>query len=276
MISSTNMAALYSANAANKWSAAATTASERISTTYRINRSSDDPSGMMMATTLSAELSSYSRTLDNIHSGIAAIQNVDASLTTIASYLTEMRTLAVTAASTTDATTLSTLQTSFDNYRTDITDVATYTTLNGSSLMDGSTTSVSVQVGIAAGDSRSLSFSSATAATLGLSALDISTSASTAIDTIDTALVTIGNYQSLVGAHEKLMDYRETLSDNMIFDQRVWQCDGRRCGGRDHQFGHLSNSSRSGRSRLGAVQHHHQRDGGLSVEGGHQLMSGLR
>ena len=30
MISSTNMAALYSANAANKWSAAATTASERI------------------------------------------------------------------------------------------------------------------------------------------------------------------------------------------------------------------------------------------------------
>ena len=38
MISSTNMAALYSANAANKWSAAATTASERISTTYRIIR----------------------------------------------------------------------------------------------------------------------------------------------------------------------------------------------------------------------------------------------
>ena len=101
-------------------------------------------------------------------------------------------------------------------YRSDITDVATYTTLNGSSLMDGSTTSVSVQVGIAAGDSRSLSFSSATAAALGLSALDISTSASTAIDTIDTALVTIGNYQSLVGSHEKLMDYRETLSDNMI------------------------------------------------------------
>ena len=133
MISSTNMAALYSANAANKWSAAATTASERISTTYRINRSSDDPSGMMMATTLSAELSSYSRTLDNIHSGIAAIQKVDASLTTIASYLTEMRTLAVAAASATDATILSGYQTSFDNYRSDITDVATYTTLNGSS-----------------------------------------------------------------------------------------------------------------------------------------------
>ena len=82
--------------------------------------------------------------------------------------------------------------------------------------MDGYTTSVSVHVGIAAGDSRSLSFSSATAAALGLSALDISTSASAAIDTIDTALVTIGNYQSLVGSHEKLMDYRETLSDNMI------------------------------------------------------------
>lgn len=216
MISSTNMAALYSANAANKWSAAATTASERISTTYRINRSSDDPSGMMVATSLSTDLSSYSRTLDNIHSGIAAVQKVDASLTSIASYLTEMRTLAVTAASTTDATTLSTLQTSFDNYRTDITDVATYTTLNGSSLMDGSTTSVSVQVGIAAGDSRSFTFSSATAADLGLSSLDISTSASTAIDTIDTALVTIENYQSLVGAHEKLLGYRETLSDNMI------------------------------------------------------------
>ena len=83
MISSTNMAALYSANAANKWSAAATTASERISTTYRINRSSDDPSGMMVATSLSTDLSSYSRTLDNIHSGIAAVQKVDASLTSM-------------------------------------------------------------------------------------------------------------------------------------------------------------------------------------------------
>lgn len=216
MISSTNMAALYSANAANKWADAATTASERISTTYRINRSSDDPSGMMVATALSTDLGSYNRTLDNIHNGIAAVQKVDASLTSIASYLTEMRTLAVTAASTSTASTLSTLQTSFDNYRSDITSVATYTTLNGSSLMDGSTTSVSVQVGIDAGDSRSLSFSSATASALGLSSLDISTDASTAISTIDSALVTIQNYQSLVGAHEKLLGYRETLSNDMV------------------------------------------------------------
>jgi len=216
MISSTNMAALYSANAANKWSAAATTASERISTTYRINRSSDDPSGMMLATALSTDLGSYSRTLDNIHSGIAAVQKVDASLSSIASYLTEMRTLAVTAASTSSASTLSSLQTSFDNYRSDITSVATHTTLNGSSLMDGSTTSVSVQVGIAAGDSRSLSFSSATAASLGLSSLDISTDANTAISTIDTALVSIANYQASVGAQETLLGHRETLSDAMI------------------------------------------------------------
>jgi flagellin len=216
MITSTQGSALYAIKAANKWSDAAATASERISSTLRINHSSDDPSGLMLATNLSAELSSYTRAIDNIHSGIAAVQMVDASLTSIASYLTEMRTLAVSAASASSATALAAYQTSFSSYRDDIDNVATYTTLNGSSLMDGSTTSLAIQVGIASGDSRSLSFSSATASSLGLSSLDVSSDASTAITTIDTALVTIGSYQSKIGAYETLLDTRETLANNMV------------------------------------------------------------
>lgn len=216
MINNTNLSALYANKAANKWADAAATSSERISSTLRINRSSDDPSGLMLATTLSAELSSYSRAIDNIHSGIAAVQMVDASLTSITSYLTEMRTLAVSAASANSATTLAAYQTSFSSYRDDIDNVATYTTLNGSSLMDGSTTSLAIQAGISSGDSRTLSFSSATASSLGLSSLDVSSDASTAITTIDTALETIESYQSKMGAYETLMGHRETLADNMV------------------------------------------------------------
>ncbi|MEY4693556.1 MAG: hypothetical protein RLZZ95_5 [Pseudomonadota bacterium] len=216
MITNTNLSSLYAIKAANKWADAAATSSERISSTLRINRSSDDPSGLMLATNLSAELSSYTRAIDNIHSGIAAVQMVDASLTSISSYLTEMRTLAVSAASTSSAATLAAYQTSFSSYRDDIDNVATYTTLNGSSLMDGSTTSLSIQAGIASGDRRSLSFSSATASSLGLSSLDVSSDASTAITTIDAALVTIGSYQSKIGAYETLLDHRETLANNMV------------------------------------------------------------
>lgn len=216
MINNTHLSALYANKAANKWADVAATSSERISTTLRINRSSDDPAGLMVATTLSAELSSYTRAIDNIHSGIAAVQMVDASLTSITSYLTEMRTLAVSAASANSATALAAYQTSFSSYRSDIDNVATYTTLNGSSLMDGSTTSLTIQAGIAAGDSRTLSFSSATTATLGLTSLDVSTDASTAITTIDTALETIASYQSKMGAYETLMDHRETLANNMV------------------------------------------------------------
>lgn len=219
MINSTNGSALHAIRAANKWADAAATASERISTSLRINRSSDDPAGLMQATTLSAELSSYSRAIDNIHSGIAAVQMVDASLTSITSYLTEMRTLAVSAASANSATALAAYQTSFSSYRDDIDNVATYTTLNGSSLMDGSTTSLAVQAGIASGDSRTLSFSSATASTLGLSALDVSTDAATAITTIDTALETIESYQSTMGVYETLLDTRETLANNMVLSK---------------------------------------------------------
>lgn len=219
MITSTNGPALYAIKAANQWADAATTSSERISTTLRINRSSDDPSGLMVATTLSTELSSYARAIDNIHSGIAAVQMVDSSLTSIASYLADMRGLAVSAASANSASTLAAYQSSFSSYRDDIDNVANYTTLNGSSLMNGSTTSLAIQAGIASGDSRTLSFSSATASSLGLSSLDVSTDASTAITTIDTALETIESYQSKVGAYETLLNNRETLANNMVLNK---------------------------------------------------------
>lgn len=219
MITSTNRASLYAIQAANKWADAAATSSERISTTLRINHSSDDPSGLMMATTLSAELRSYTSAITNIHSGISAVQMVDASLTSITTYLTDMRTLAVSAASASSATALAAYQTSFSSYRDDIDNVATYTTLHGASLMDGSTTTLDIQAGIASGDSRTLSFSSATAASLGLSALDVSTDASTAITTIDTALETIASYQSKMGAYETLLDARETLANTMVLNK---------------------------------------------------------
>ena len=156
MITSTNRASLYAIQAANKWADAAATSSERISTTLRINHSSDDPSGLMMATSLSAELRSYTSAITNIHSGISAVQ-----------------------------------------------------------MVDGSTSTLDIQAGIASGDSRTLSFSSATAASLGLSALDVSTDASTAITTIDTALETIASYQSKMGAYETLLDARETLAKKL-------------------------------------------------------------
>ena len=66
MISSSNASSLVYANALNSANALAAKSSERISTTLKINRASDDPAGLVKAMGFKTQVGSYTRVLDNL------------------------------------------------------------------------------------------------------------------------------------------------------------------------------------------------------------------
>ena len=201
MISSSNTSSLVYANALNSANAQAAKSSERISTTLKINRASDDPAGLVKAMGFKTQIGSYTRVLDNI-SNTNIIDNMSA--------------LALKATTETDSTVLSAYQTSFSNYRDEITNLIADVTVDGSSVMDGSTTTISAQVGIDAGDTRSFTMIDASTSTLGISSLDISSGAAAAITALSTASDTVDSYISTMGAYGNIMDIRTSFTNSMI------------------------------------------------------------
>lgn len=198
-------------------------ASERISTGLKINRASDDPAGMIRANQLSVEIGSYTQVKSNLTTAAYIVEQAGDTLDSIADILSSMQALALAAVSTTSSTTLATYQTAFESYLDDIDTLASDTTVNGSSILDGTTSSISIQVGIDSGDTKTLTFfnSSTSASGLALSSLDISTAAgastayttlSTAIDTTDANIVAVAAYDSSIG-------YLSDFVDSMITNQ---------------------------------------------------------
>ena len=211
--------AYIAASALNKANTDAGTAQQRISTSQKINSAKDDPSGYARAIKLKAQVGSYGKAIDNINQGVSLVQSVDSSLSQVSEILTKMRELAVQAAGENNATTRATYQTSFTSYLNDITNIVGRTTYNGSSVMDGTTTSVSVQTGIDASQTKTLAFSDMSSTGLGIAAIDLSTSttdASTAITTLDTAITTATSYMTTVGAYENSLSFSSDLANQNI------------------------------------------------------------
>jgi len=184
MIINTNLNALIAGNAYANATADYTQASTRISTQQRINSAKDDPVGLGVANAFKAKIASYAKAIDNINSGISALNNADTGLSSIQTILSEMQSLAISSASsTTDTSTRADNQILFANYTSQLNLIAKTTSFNGKSLLNGDTPTLKVQTGINAGDTTTLNFGSVIASALGsgnplaLTSLGSSTSA---------------------------------------------------------------------------------------------------
>ena len=116
-----------------------------------------------------------------------------------------MRELAIQSAngtlSTTDRTTISTEATALV---AELDRIAGSASFNGVNLLDGSATTASIQVGINANETIDVVLQDTTSATLGVDAVDVSTSsgANTALDLIDTAIDTVNTARGDLGASQ--------------------------------------------------------------------------
>lgn len=193
-------------------------ASERISTGFRINRSSDDPAGLAVANDLKTQIGSFNAVLTNLSQGSTVTETVDSALTEIVDILGYMREAAVASESSTLSTAERTAyQDEIDAYVTAIDTIATNATWNGTSLMSAAST-MNIQTGVNSGDTTTLSFSKITSTQLSIGSLSTATTATagTAVTSIDSALDTVNTYQAYIGSMSNVMDSQYNVASDTV------------------------------------------------------------
>ena len=145
----TNTAATIAANALTKNERAMSTAMERLSTGQRINSASDDAAGLAISSKMTSQVNGLNQAVRNANDAISMIQTEDGAMVEVTNMLQRMRTLAVQAASGTNTSTDRTaLDLEFTALAAQIQDIGSNTQWNGTSMLDGSTTTATTfQVG---------------------------------------------------------------------------------------------------------------------------------
>ncbi len=177
----------------------------RLSSGYRITKAGDDAAGLGISTKLEAQIRSYNQASRNANDGISVIQTTEAALNETTNILTRLRELAMQSAS--DGlgdSERAYIQTESDQLVSEVDRISAVTKFNGTELLSGTVAVLDFQVGVDGSVDDQISFSTidATAATLGVDALDVDdkVNAAAALTTIDTAIATVSEARATLGA----------------------------------------------------------------------------
>lgn len=215
----TNVAAMRTNYAANNAEMSLAQSIERLSTGRRINSASDDAAGLAIATRMTSDIRGLNMAIRNANDGISLAQTAEGGMNEINNMLQRMRELSVQSANgTLAAGDRTNLQTEVAALILQIGDVSSRTDFNNVALLDGSTATIDIQTGSAAGEVVTVALTDVTAATLGVDTIDISTAAgaSAALTALDTAMDTVTTAQASLGASQnRLQATVSNLSDRV-------------------------------------------------------------
>ncbi len=207
----TNFLGIWAGNKLRESQQALSTSIEKISTGRRINKASDDASGMVIADSLGAQARGMGQAIRNANDAISMAQIADGALDTSADIITTIRTKALQAANDSQSPqSRQAIQADIRNLLEQLDMTAKTTSYNGQKLLSGEFTDKSFQVGANANETVSLSIGSAETDQLGdnengrLADVDVTTSegAQTAIQIADAALSDVNNIRSEIGSKQ--------------------------------------------------------------------------
>lgn len=184
---------------------------EHLSTGKRIARASDDAAGLAISTRLNSQVRSLNQAARNANDGISLVQTAEGALSEISDVLTRARELAVQSANGTNAgSDQDALQSEFANLLSQVDQIAASSSFNGIALLDGSSSTVTVQIGAgttAGTDTLDVTLSAAQSSDLSIDSLDIGSTgdANAAIDALDSALDTISTARAGLGAAQNTL-----------------------------------------------------------------------
>ena len=178
----------------------------RLSTGLRISSAADDAAGLAISERLRSQVRSLEQAKRNANDGISLVQTAEGALNEVSSILVRLRELAIQSSngSVSDAD-KSTLNEEFGSLVAEVNRIGASTEFNGIKLLDGSSSSVSFQVGFgttAGIDTLAVSLSPSLSTSLSLDSLDIGSTGSTttAITNIDSAINSISSLRGSLGA----------------------------------------------------------------------------
>ncbi|QJD88250.1 flagellin FliC [Cohnella herbarum] len=184
---------------------------EKLSSGYRINRAADDAAGLAISEKMRYQIGGYNQAISNAQDGISLIQTAEGALTEVHSMLQRLNVLANQASNGTLAESdrekigleVTALVAEIDN-------IATSLKFNGISLLNGTQSSVSFQVGFEANTTISVSLGSGMQASkIGVGSLDVSTAsgAQTAIAAIQSAISVVSQRRAEFGAVQNRLEH---------------------------------------------------------------------
>jgi len=179
---------------------------QRLSTGLRISTAADDAAGLAISERLRSQVRSISQASRNANDGISLVQVGEGALNEVSNILVRLRELAIQSANGSASTAdKETIKEEFSSLVNEINRIAQSTEFNGIRLLDGSSSSVTFQVGInttAGIDSLDVSLTPALTTSLGLSTVDVGSGGDTAyaISQIDTAIGSVAQLRGRFGS----------------------------------------------------------------------------
>jgi flagellin len=191
----------------------------RLSTGKRINSAGEDPAGYMLARGLESRRRGLSQALDNVSNAQNVLNVAEGGYGNIMDILQTVKEKAVQAA---DGSLSSTQRGAINDQvsalLSEIDEITSSVTFNGSALIDGSFSATNFQTGEQSGETLAVALDSADSATIGVNAIDLSTAASAnaAMATIDTAIDNLSTSMKEVGEYKAQLSARQTTLESSI------------------------------------------------------------
>ena len=194
---------------------------EKLSSGYKINRAADDAAGLAISEKMRRQVRGLTQASANAQDGISAVQTAEGALNEVHDMLQRMNELAVKSANGTNQNEdKNYIQAEVANLITEIDRVAATTTFNEKALLDGTFKDVDLQVGAESSTDNQikLTIASMDASGLGIDAVDVGSTgdAKNAINTIKTAVKTLNNQRSNLGAIQNRLEHTINNLDNVV------------------------------------------------------------
>jgi flagellin len=167
----TNLSSLNSQRAVQRNKDAMSISFQRLSTGNRINSAKDDAAGLAIGERMTSQIRGLNMAVRNANDGISMAQTAEGAMGETSAMLQRIRELSVQAANDTNSTSdRLALQGEVSQLLSEIDRIATQTTFNGRTLLDGSFGTAQLQVGQGANQTMSMALDSARSYSLGATA----------------------------------------------------------------------------------------------------------
>ena len=226
MVVQHNLTAMNSNRMLNLTTSTQAKSTEKLSSGYKVNRAADDAAGLAISEKMRRQIRGLTQASSNAQDGISAVQTAEGALAEVHDMLQRMNELAVKAANGTNTTADRTyINSEVSALQTEISRVATTTTFNEKSLLNGDFSQVKLQVGAENNSEQTISVTIASmdATSIGVGktgakAINVKTSdaALNAIDKIKTALASVSKQRSDLGAIQNRLEHTIKNLDNVV------------------------------------------------------------
>jgi len=211
-----NITSLEAQNQLNQTDATLQNTLVQLSSGSRLNSGADDPAGLSISNSLTADVAVLNQASNNANTGIGLLQTADGSLGQVTNLLDRAVTIATEAANGGLTTSqASALDNEFTSIKAEIDRIGSQTTFNGSSVFTASTTSIFLG---SASNSIGVTIGALSSAGLNLSSdsLTSTTNAATALTDINTAVSTVAQDRGTLGATlNRLTDAQNVISNQV-------------------------------------------------------------